>query len=754
MVHTELKDLRFDSTYFFDEVREGFFVPSMMKRYWACELKVLREIDRVCRKHNIQWYADCGTLLGAVRHGGFIPWDDDMDICMLRHDWIRFFEVAEEELPKEYWIRNPLKENENEEPVGKVISGHAINFNEGHLREYYGCPYAIGIDIFPLDGVSRDKKSEDERRHMIKTIWDAKNLIEAGRMDTYDCRRILADIERRNHIILHRKGDIISELLFLMWKFFCMYPSDKAESVAMMPFWVANHDHIYSRKLFDDVIMLPFENVYIPVPAYYEEVLQIEYGNFMEIRKDGGIHRYPVYTDQEEILAKSNGENPFRYTLDKKIQLPERRNEDLSHQCAELIDAIVEAHGQIRNISKSENINLVLKLLEGCQNLAINLGTMLEKYVRGNEEAVHMLEEYCEYVYQCGEDLREERILMLERQIENVRRKVDEVLRKKKEKVLFLSFRSSWWKCLEASYKKYVSRPDTEVSVISVPYYSGDGLAHIKGVICDEKNHLPEDVEVTDINAYDFDKNHPDIIYTDYPYDGYCTTMDVAPFFYSENLRKYTNKLVYVPPFECMDPVSDTDRGCITMKLLIEQPAIVYADEVEVDSEVKKKLYVEYLTELSGRQEYWEEKIKVRQQEEKKQFLEDKGFSEEWNKKIAGRKVLIFRYSASYLLQYGKKALKKLSDSVATISEASEKIACIISPETGIDMVEKIDRELWKQYCDLFDVIRSDEDIIFDESREVDSHINKLNAYYGCAGNLAHRCRNAGIPVMLMSAAE
>lgn len=58
------------------EEREGFFVSSMMKRYWAAQLKVLAEIDRVCKKHDIKWFADCGTLLGAVRHGGFIPWDD------------------------------------------------------------------------------------------------------------------------------------------------------------------------------------------------------------------------------------------------------------------------------------------------------------------------------------------------------------------------------------------------------------------------------------------------------------------------------------------------------------------------------------------------------------------------------------------------------------------------------------------------------------------------------------------------------
>ena len=80
-----------------------------MKRAWAAQLEVLEEIDKVCKKHNIRWFADCGTLLGAVRHRGYIPWDDDMDICMLRPDYIKFNQVAEQELPKSFVVLNMHK---------------------------------------------------------------------------------------------------------------------------------------------------------------------------------------------------------------------------------------------------------------------------------------------------------------------------------------------------------------------------------------------------------------------------------------------------------------------------------------------------------------------------------------------------------------------------------------------------------------------------------------------------------------------
>ena len=72
------------------EVRDGYYVQPMMKRIWAVQLDMLKEIDRICRRHHVNYYGWFGTLLGAVRHHGFIPWDDDLDLAMLREDYERF----------------------------------------------------------------------------------------------------------------------------------------------------------------------------------------------------------------------------------------------------------------------------------------------------------------------------------------------------------------------------------------------------------------------------------------------------------------------------------------------------------------------------------------------------------------------------------------------------------------------------------------------------------------------------------------
>lgn len=86
-----------------EEVRCGYTVTRKMKEVWAVELDLLKEFKRVCNKYDLKYCADGGTLLGAIRHQGFIPWDDDLDIAMLRKDFEKLNEVAPAEFKKPYF---------------------------------------------------------------------------------------------------------------------------------------------------------------------------------------------------------------------------------------------------------------------------------------------------------------------------------------------------------------------------------------------------------------------------------------------------------------------------------------------------------------------------------------------------------------------------------------------------------------------------------------------------------------------------
>lgn len=118
----------------------------------ACQLKqlaILEEIDKICKRHKIEYWLDGGTLLGAVRHGGFIPWDDDIDIGMSLEDEKRFEEIAPKELPDWLYLQTPKSDPGSKEPITKIRDCNSLYIEQG---DDFCQPYVKGIfvDIFPF----------------------------------------------------------------------------------------------------------------------------------------------------------------------------------------------------------------------------------------------------------------------------------------------------------------------------------------------------------------------------------------------------------------------------------------------------------------------------------------------------------------------------------------------------------------------------------------------------------------------------
>ena len=312
----ELENLIFPDSFFEDEVREGFLVTSMMKRYWASQLKVLSLIAQICDRHNIRWYAEYGTLLGAVRHGGYIPWDDDLDICMMREDFEAFFAVAGKELPEGFQLLTIDRNEEYEEIIGRVVNCRTIDYSPEHLREYFGCPYTVGIDIFPMDGMYEDEDKEKERLERARRVTKAYRLVKDGAGGDNDIRQLVSDVEKENHVVFEKGKSLERQLLLLVQQVFRECPTSNASKVICMPFYVPYHDHIFPKDIYKDTVKLPFENTHVPVAGRYDEMLDMEYGEYLRVNKSGGVHDYPVYSGQESILAEHIGRNPYRYTLD------------------------------------------------------------------------------------------------------------------------------------------------------------------------------------------------------------------------------------------------------------------------------------------------------------------------------------------------------------------------------------------------------------------------------------------------------
>ena len=163
-------EFTFDEKFFLPEERDGFFVTECMKRYWAASLICLKDFDEFCERHGLRWVSAYGTLLGAVRHKGFIPWDDDIDIAMPRDDYDIFYEKRAD-LPENYVV-DKFESQRHGYGGMTVINNHiGVSFDETILEKYCYCPFRAGIDIYVYDYVPV-KKSEDDnwRLDILKTL--------------------------------------------------------------------------------------------------------------------------------------------------------------------------------------------------------------------------------------------------------------------------------------------------------------------------------------------------------------------------------------------------------------------------------------------------------------------------------------------------------------------------------------------------------------------------------------------------------
>lgn len=321
--------LNIPKNYYNSQTRSNFFIEEKMKRAWAAQIEVLEEIKRICNKHNIPFFADWGTLLGAVRHKGFIPWDDDLDIGMLRNDYNKFLNVAPDELSNFFELKslynNPLHDNVK----ARIITGQFMNFSKEYLEKFHGCPYVVGIDIFPIDYIPKDTVKMNEQLELINLILTAASSIPTEPPYSDDILNLASKLERMFNVKFNTKNSLFHEFKKLLDMVSQMYTiSDSCEVCSMIDL-ACGWDYHIPIECYMSSIEMPFEYTTIPVPTGYDFILKTKYGkNYMTPIQGGGSHDYPFYKKQEQALKEviekeynmSISDDDFNMLLEEKLK--------------------------------------------------------------------------------------------------------------------------------------------------------------------------------------------------------------------------------------------------------------------------------------------------------------------------------------------------------------------------------------------------------------------------------------------------
>lgn len=421
------------------------------------------------------------------------------------------------------------------------------------------------------------------------------------------------------------------------------------------------------------------------------------------------------------------------------------------------------------------------QILTDCQQSAVEIGNKIEECEGEGTESVCLLEKYCEMLYQIclnwnAQSIREKKLKNIREILNKVKNSILYQLPDSKKEVVFLPYKASMWDSLESVWMAARDDENCNAYVIPIPYYDKKSDGSL-GEMHYEGNQYPDYVPITDWRQYSIKAQHPDIIYIHNPYDQYNKVTTVHPQYYSVELRKYTDELVYIPYFVCWDDVPE--HFCTTM-------AVFYANKVILQSErvadTYKRVYIQTLgeeqkkiEEQTGKknQEFW---INLQNEAERK-FLPlgspkfdkvrrttceeaEERLPKEWRDLIyysdekgyiRRKKVLLYNTSVQALLDHKEQAIRKLK-AVLDAMHHNPKVVLWWRPHplnaSTLDaMIPKIEKE----YLFIVQKYRQDGWGIYDDTADLNRAIAVSDAYYGDGGSVPTLYRETHKPIMFQN---
>ena len=438
----------------------------------------------------------------------------------------------------------------------------------------------------------------------------------------------------------------------------------------------------------------------------------------------------------------------------------------------EMIQTLHEAHDEVKGYIDKKNYALAQDILSQCQECAISIGTAIEKIEGEGFITVSYVESYCDVLFSIYEELNGSDVNAnkayknLKKQLLRIENSVKNDVPVRKE-IAFFPYKASMWDSLESVYLAAKEDPDCDVYCVPIPYYDRNpdrslGQMHYEG------REYPKNIEVIDWQTYNFEERKPDVVYIHNPYDDWNLVTCVHPRFFSANLKKYTEELVYIPYFVLNEIEPENQAGIDGMKHFCFLPGVVNADKVILQSEKMKQIYVnEYLkaAQAHGLGGYHLDRKKLEEKflglgspkfdkvkNTKKEYLE---IPQEWLKIIekpdgSWKKIIFYNTSIGALLEHNEKMLEKMKDVFQVFKENKDEVALLWRPHPLIkSTVSSMRPQLWMEYERLVNQYRQEGWGIYDDTADMDRAVVLSDKYYGDLSSVVHLYKACNKPTLI-----
>lgn len=422
-------------------------------------------------------------------------------------------------------------------------------------------------------------------------------------------------------------------------------------------------------------------------------------------------------------------------------------------QILEILETLKEAHKEIFLQIRKKQYGVVRNTLADCQECAAEIGNAIEQYEDDQEAIIKQLEEYCEKLYvinsemenaHSGDGQRWNRELdsLVESIHKNVKQSIKVTL-----KVVFFPYKASMWTSLESIWKAADEDEYCEAKVVVIPYYNLNSSGN-KEQLMYEADQFPEYVPIVHYSQYDVEQEHPDMVFIHNPYDDANNVTRVPEQYYSYNLKKHTDQLIF-SPYGLMgyyNPKAGAFMCCTNASLI--------ADKIVVQSEKVKRIYMDHGVRNERLIALGSPKVDAVVEGLKKPVI----YPEGWEERLKGRKVFLLNTHLSYFIKGYIRSLKFGTDRSKVVYERiweqilnNEDCALIWRPHPLLKpMLRSRNRYETIEYVELLEArIRESNNAVIDSNGDYTVSFRLSDALFSTYSSLIPEYMVSGKPILI-----